>query len=300
MKYEPVVTPGFESREEMRATAVRMRLEGHSRKEIAAALGFKTGGRTLSTWLKDIPAPEWTKRPRAKDDLRALAVDMRKDGRSYSEIQRETGVSKSTLSGWLKDLPLTEEQKNARLVKRVVNADRRAAGIRAQHRVVRERVIKEAFAQVQQLAESELFVAGVVAYIAEGAKPKPWRPSEQVGFMNSDPRLILLFLRWLELMGYQKNDVTFRLSIHVSGDELRVLRFWSDVVGVPVASFEKTTFKKHNPKTVRRNTGESYVGCLTIRVRKSTNLNRQIPGWFDGILGTLIGDANQLQLLPYE
>ena len=272
----------------MRETAVRLRLEGHSKKEIAAALGFKTGGRTLSTWLKDIPPPEWTKRPNAKDDLREKAIAMRGDGRSYSEIQRETGVSKSTLSAWLKDIPLNEEQRDALFQRQVSGRERRAAGIRAQHRAVRERTISEAFAQVQAMAESELFVAGVIAYMAEGAKEKPWRTSEQVCFANSDPRMILLFQKWLELLGYTTSDLRVRLAIHESGDEMKALEFWAEVVGIPVNSFGKTTLKRHNPRTVRKNTGERYVGCLTIGVRRSSALNRQIAGWFEGIIGVLL------------
>lgn len=80
MRFQPHLADGFEDREAMRKAAVEMRLAGKARREIAAALGFKTGGRTLDKWRKDVPAPDWTKRPNAKDDVREKAVAMRKEG----------------------------------------------------------------------------------------------------------------------------------------------------------------------------------------------------------------------------
>ena len=287
MKYEPVITPGFESREEMRQTAVRMRLEGHSRKEIAAALGFKTGGRTLSTWLKDIPAPEWTKRPRAKDDLRDRAIEMRLQGMSYKQIQEVLGVSKSSLSLWLRDVFLSDDQKEELARRMNENGRRRAEANRALRVARTAQIARQTAEQIPSVAESELFVAGVVAYRAEGSKQKAWDASCQAAFANSDPKMIVLFLRFLELLGYRKEDLTFSLAIHESGDEKRALRFWSNVIDIPVSSFMKTTFKRHNPKTVRKNTREAYHGCLTVRVRKSTDLNRRLDGWFQAIVSKL-------------
>jgi hypothetical protein len=60
----------------------------------------------------------------------------------------------------------------------------------SRRRVVQERARQE----ITDLSDGELFVAGVVAYWAEGAKNKPWRTGEQVKFVNSDPDLIRLFL----------------------------------------------------------------------------------------------------------
>ena len=97
-----------------RERAVQLRLAGLSGSQIAEALGLAVGGgEPLSTWLRDVPAPAWTTRPRAKDDLRETAVAMRKEGRSYRDIREVVGVSKSTLSLWLRDLPLTEDQRLA-------------------------------------------------------------------------------------------------------------------------------------------------------------------------------------------
>jgi hypothetical protein len=87
--------------------AVQLRLEGKSRSQIATALGLKSGGGALTRWLKDVPVPEWTKRPNAKDDLRACAIELRKQGRSYGEILEEVAVSKSTLSEGRGDAPRT-------------------------------------------------------------------------------------------------------------------------------------------------------------------------------------------------
>jgi transposase len=290
MRFQPHLAEGFDSREEMRAAAVEMRLAGHSRSQIAKALGFKTGGATLDEWLRKIPPPEWTKRPRAKDELRETAVAMRLEGRSYREIKEVLGVSKSSLSLWLRDVPMTDEQREALYFRRVEGAERRTVAIRAHNLTARQRTVNQARAQIQQLAESELFVAGVVAYWAEGSKAKPWRPTTLVSFMNSDPGLILLFIRWLQLLGVGLDCLKFRISIHESADVPAATEFWSNVIGMTASRFQRPTLKRHNPKSVRRNVGHTYHGCLVITVEKSSELYRRIAGWFGGLVQILLAD----------
>jgi transposase len=260
-----------------------MRLAGMSRSQIADALGLGSGGEPLGRWLHGVPAPAWTRRPTAKDDLRATAVAMREKGRSYREIQAEVGVSKSTLSLWLRDVPLTEEQQRALDLRSPAAATRRAKAIRASAAQRRARVEAEARAQVTELSESELFVAGVVAYWAEGAKNKPWRTGTRVAFLNSDPAMIRLFLHGLRLLGVELERLQFRVHIHESSDVPGAEAFWAHVVGDDGGRFSRSTLKMHNPLTIRKNVGESYHGCLCVSVRRSAELNLQITGWFDGI-----------------
>ena len=208
---------------------------------------------------------------------------MRKEGRSYREIQEVIGVAKSTLYLWLRDIPLTEEQQEALRLRSPQGASKRAQAIRASAAQRRARIKADARAQVTQASDSELFVAGVVAYWAEGSKNKPWRTGARVSFLNSDPDLIRLFLSWLRLVGVEPARLLFRVCIHESADVREAERFWSDVVGVAVTALQRTTLKRHNPKTLRRNIGESYHGCLCVAVRRSTDLNIQIAGWFEGI-----------------
>jgi transcriptional regulator with XRE-family HTH domain len=131
-----------------RETAVQLRLAGLSRSQIAEALGLAGGDEPLSTWLKDVPAPAWTRRPRARDDLREIAVAMREEGRSYREIRDVVGVSKSTLSLWLRDVPLSEEQQRALDLRAPANVSSRAQARRASAAQRRVRIHNEARAQV--------------------------------------------------------------------------------------------------------------------------------------------------------
>lgn len=102
-------------------------------------------------------------------------------------------------------------------------------------------------------------------------------------FINSDPGMIRLFQRWLELIGIERNRLQFRLMIHESADIPAALRYWSDVVDAPPTSFGRTQVKMHNPKTVRRNVGQDYHGCLVVYVRRSADLTLQIAGWCEGL-----------------
>ena len=276
-----------EEREVRRARAISLRLAGYSRAQIAQVLGVKTGGRALDRWLRGVPAPAWTRRPRAKDDVRERAIQLRRQGRSYGQIQAELGVSRGSLSLWLRDVPLSEEQAHF-LEERQRLALLKASTARHSSARFREKwLVNQARAQIGPISDGELFVAGVVAYWAEGAKTKPWGPREGVDFINSDPGMIRLFAAWLDLVGVSRDERSYRVSIHASADVKAAIRYWSDVVGVPADRFLRTTLKRHNPQTTRRNVGPDYRGCLRISVQRSTDLNSRIRGWFEGIVSIL-------------
>jgi hypothetical protein len=275
-----------ERHELKKAKARELRWLGFSTPHIAKMLAVKSP-RTISEWTVGIPNPEWTKRPRAKDDLRVVARRMRQEGRSYREIRAEVPVSKSTLSLWLKDVPISEEQRALLRRHRLDAGQRRATALRARRIATQRRIWKEAAAEIGALSERELLIAGVIAYWAEGSKAKPWRSVERLQFINSDPTMIRLFIAWLRLFGITTDDLVFRISIHENADYANALEFWAREVGVSSDTFRRPTLKRHNPRTIRKNSGSTYVGCLTINVRRSTEMYRWTTGWYEGIIKAL-------------
>ncbi len=94
-------------------------------------------------------------------------------------------------------------------------------------------------------------------------------------------------LRWLDLVGVARDRLILRVSIHESADVQAAEAFWRQLVDVDEDQFRKPTLKRHNPRTVRKNVGSDYCGCLIINVRRSTQLYRQIEGWWAGIIGSV-------------
>jgi len=186
---------------ELGEQAVALRLAGKSLREIKQALGPMSNS-TLHRALKGVPPPEWTKRPNAKDDLRAKARELRAQGLDYEDIAAELHVSKSSVSLWVRDLPVPErlsyEETRTRAnegVQKYWDAERE---VRDAQRCAEQ---DAAAAEIGELTDRELRIAGAIAYWCEGAKSKPYRRQEEVNFINSDPRLILLFLRLLNSVG---------------------------------------------------------------------------------------------------
>ena len=107
---------------------------------------------------------------------------------------------------------------------------------------------------------------------------RQWR-SDRVIFTNSDPALIRFFLRFLDAAGTPRATLSFRVYIHENADVAGAQRFWLEVTGARLDQFATPTLKRHNPKTVRKNVGESYHGCLRIDVHRSADLYRKVEGW---------------------
>jgi hypothetical protein len=90
--------------ENMREQAVMLRREGKSLRQIKQILG-PISNANLHDALRGEPPPDWTRRPNAKDALRAEARSLRAQGLDYEEIATALGVAKSSVSLWVRDVP---------------------------------------------------------------------------------------------------------------------------------------------------------------------------------------------------
>jgi hypothetical protein len=153
----------------------------------------------------------------------------------------------------------------------------------------REAVRVAAAGQIGVLSKREVIIAGAVAYWCEGAKNKPYRRQDRVVFINSDPGLVKFFLRFLDEAGVAPAQLRFRVQIHETADIAGAERFWRGVTGAEPARFHRATLKRHNPRTVRKNVGADYHGCLIVSVRQGADLYRRIEGWAGAIMAEARG-----------
>lgn len=168
-----------------------------------------------------------------------------------------------------------------------MHSERRKEGLRKFNEARTARHVAEsaaAGAEIGELTDRELLIAGAIAYWCEGAKNKPNRKANRVTFINSDPRLLGFFLRFLDVAGVARDDLVFRVYIHENADAEAAQRSWLAVTGTQPDQFRSPVLKHHNPKTIRTNVGEDYHGCLKVDVRRSAALYRRIEGWASGAM----------------
>ncbi|WP_435252616.1 hypothetical protein [Streptomyces tendae] len=267
--------------EGLRERAVALRRAGYSLRQIRDELKVFNND-ILSRLVKGEPPPEWTKRPRAKDELRDRARELRRRGWTYDQIEAELGCSRSSVSLWVRDLPKPEPRYTPKEQQTLMRAG--LARVRSAQDEERQRTKAEAKLAIGELSARELFLVGVGLYWAEGGKDKPYDRRENVTFVNSDPGMIKVFLAWLDLLGIERERLRFTVMIHEDADVAGAEQFWAELVSADRSAFNKTTLKRHNPKTVRKNVGVSYRGCLVIRVLKGAELYRRIEGAWSGLV----------------
>jgi len=213
------------------------------------------------------------------------AIALRKKGKTYSEILKVVPVAKSTLSLWLREVGLSTKQKQKISQKKLLSAKRGGEAKRKQRVDRSTELFSHSRLEIGKLSKRELFLIGVALYWAEGSKQKEHNVSQPVVFGNSDGNMVRLFMKWLGAIGIKRESLYFELYIHANGDTQKAVAYWSKIVGCSVESLKKKTYMKAgNPGSYRRNKGEKYVGLLRVRVKESTDLNRKIGGWIQGVV----------------
>jgi hypothetical protein len=202
----------------------------------------------LTDFLRGVPPPDWTRRPNAKDELRETARRLRNLGLDYDEIVARLGVSKSSVSLWVRDLPRPPRLSIEECRKRSAEGSRRYWEA---ERPAREAhlagVAARATAEIGDMTDREVLIAGAIAYWCEGTKNKPHRRADRVVFINSDPALIGFFLKFLDTAGIAPEALVFRVYIHETADVEAAQGFWLDATHAQRSQFRRPVLKRHNP-----------------------------------------------------
>ena len=200
---------------------------------------------------------------------RRRVIELRKQGKTYSDIKIETGISKSTLSGWLKDYPLSENQLIL-LSEKIEN--RRSVAVekcRETKRWKREirltSILEEEKVKLLPLSEREMYFAGLFLYWGEGNK----RIQGQVSLNNTDPKVLRFYLKWLiDSLKVDKEKIKVCLHLYRDMEVEREMNFWVNVLGIPKNQFLKPYIKDSNRTGLdQKGFGHGTCGLMVNNVR---------------------------------
>lgn len=209
------------------------------------------------------------------------AIKLRKQGYSYSEIRKVVPVAKSSLSRWFKEARMTfsKEHYEIQTQKRVENYFVGLIAANETKRRKREQEINKTIKELRKYFSDDFFAAGIMLYESEGSK------GDAAHFSNSDYRLVLAFLKFLEkyFKISRTTNVRFAVYIHVSrrDDINRILSFWTKKLKIP-RKIIKVRWKKHIITKIKEN--PDYVGQMTISTVKTPYLSRKLLAISDIIL----------------
>ena len=212
--------------------------------------------------------------------LKARAIWLRKEGYSYSFIQKELILPKSTLSDWLKLIPYTP---NLSSLERIKNGTALSANNRHKKRLnATAEIQSSAINEIGILSSRDLWLFGIGLYLGEGTKN-----IESVRVTNSDPRVIKIAIKWfMEVIGLSINNLS--LALHSYPDNVidDDLSYWSDVTGIPKNQFGKTQIDN---RTGKHSKHKLPHGTVQLRVLAKGNpkfgvsLHRRILGWVNAV-----------------
>ncbi len=216
-------------------------------------------------------------------ELKHEVQELRKNGKSYNEIIKKLGLSKSTVSDWCKNVQLTNDQLEKLYLSKKKGALKGsfiAAERKKKNRVLlTERIYTQGLKEVGKLSRRDRFIAGIALYVAEGTKI-----DKSCCLSNSDPLIIKFMIHWFREF-CNVPDIKFRGAIwlHEGLDELKAKQYWSKLTDIPLKQFYKTYIAKDKIYSNKIRKNKHIYGVFSFYVN-DTNLLRKIMGWIGGVL----------------
>jgi hypothetical protein len=220
-------------------------------------------------------------------ELREHARQLRRAGLTYGEIIAELGgnIPGPTLQGWVADIRLTNEQQD-HIREKQRNASSGSWHLlgewnRDQKRKRIQSAKDEAMPIAKQLAQDRgaLMLMASALYMGEGSKSE-----DGFSLGNSDPRIVSTWMALLRRnFDIDESKFACQLAISEGMDEQELKRYWSDVTGIPLNRFMRTSVRR-KPSEKKR---EGYRGVCIVHYY-SLVVRRFLDALADGVMGELI------------
>ena len=222
-----------------------------------------------------------------KNAEKERAIELRKNGLTYSEILKEIPVAKSTLASWLQSVGLSKKQKQ-RITEKRLAASIKGGAVRRNNKIATiSKIMTDSKSEIGHLSQREIWLIGTSLYWAEGSKEKEYHPGSGLKFTNSDPEMIKFFLFWLKnSLKISLEKIYFDLYLHdmYKKRSQQIISFWIKETGFGKEHFKSVYFKRDKYGTKRHNVGDGYFGVLRVMVKESSKYTRMVAGWTKGVV----------------
>ena|SRR3989344_5241088 len=214
---------------------------------------------------------------------RRQAIELRLQGKTYTEIKNTLRIPKSTLSGWLSNYSLTKNQLD--LLKKNIDYRKQIAiekTIETKRKKRKKNLDKVYFESKRKwipLNKNELAIAGLFLYWGEGNK----RIDGQVALNNTDPAVVKFTLFWLnKILNVPSERIKVSLHLYKDMNIKKELNFWSKELKIPLMQFIKPYIKNSNRKDIdQKGYGHGTCGFLVNNVRLKERIIMEIKAIAD-------------------
>ena len=204
------------------------------------------------------------------------AIELRKQGKTYREIQGLLNISRSTLCDWFKDEEWSKHIKKFNTEKHIKISTLRLKKLQDGRRMMLEnkykKVEEEAIKEFEIYKNNPLFMAGLMLYAGEGDK----RSRNLIRLSNSEFHLHLVFIRFSEkFLNIGRDKIKVWLLLYPDLDIEECIEVWSIKLGISRLNFNKSQviIGKSKSRKLQHGVGNSIIS--------STSLKKKVMKWLE-------------------
>ncbi|MEK7128628.1 MAG: helix-turn-helix domain-containing protein [Patescibacteria group bacterium] len=204
------------------------------------------------------------------------ALELRKQGKTYREIQNLLGMSRSTLCEWFQNEEWSKHIKKSNVNIQIKISVERLKKLHDGRKIMLEKKYK----QVEEDAVREfglykndpLFMAGLMVYAGEGDKASRYN----IKLANSEFYLHLVFIKFSErFLKTEREKIKVWLLLYPDHNIEKSLNIWSEKLNIKKSNFYKSQviMGKEKTKKLQYGVGNSIIS--------STSLKKKMMKWLE-------------------
>lgn len=198
-----------------------------------------------------------------------LAFDLRKQGKTYRQIESELGIARSTLSEWFRDVEWSRHWVQKNNTQNIEASTERIKLMNKGRRIKLdawyENLDREAESEFQIYKKDSLFAAGLMLYAGEGSKNE----SGCIKMANTDFDLHRIFLAFVtRYLESSFDKIKFSLLLYPDLILDACLEKWSKELGISRENFYKTQVIQGRHKTRKLQFGVGTTILVGIKYQR--------------------------------